>query len=635
MYNPKIWYDGDIVTSGGLNNIEQGIAQNAHDIEDLQGALGGDLESYVNDWLESHPEATTTVQDGSITEVKLSDTLKLKTIKDYVTPEMFGAVGDGAADDFAAFVSCAEYANANNLPICVSDKTYFINGNRTITLKTDVYCFSSTFLLGANYTSRPVFAYMHDDAPEEQTGALSNFIANNHEVKESLKDKFFILDTLIKYGTASAPEAPDDETIKEVIVADDVFTDIYWCNNVADYQNRIVTITNISSTKEKGYSFSGCTIETNVPTGKIKRFLLIERNNITLDNITINVGSTTGGAAVIQCNNSNNITINNIKTLSEQNGSTWGYDFAFGYCANIYVNNVKGINAWSSISSRGLKNYTLTNSRVTTFDCHWNGFGIFNCINNIMEDGPHLGYGNGVLNVINCSCKKVAIRYDYLQSWYGDINIENTVTVDGVHLQYPDIIEHDYDDFFNEFKLPKISIKNCVTPDRILYLRMPDGEASRVVRNYLTIENTKFSRISVPNKHVCYYATLLNVPYSSQIISQLQDCAIILFSNYKEIGTSFNIIGATADGTGVLETNGQMVVLSLTGNVTHDYTAWEIIGTLPEGYRPTTDKYFVATIGRTNIVTLLLSKTGPVSIITPISANNDMLAGTVSYIAAH
>lgn len=35
MYNPKIWYDGDIVTSGGLNNIEQGIAQNAHDIEDL------------------------------------------------------------------------------------------------------------------------------------------------------------------------------------------------------------------------------------------------------------------------------------------------------------------------------------------------------------------------------------------------------------------------------------------------------------------------------------------------------------------------------------------------------------------------------------------------------------------------
>lgn len=41
MYNPKIWYDGDIVTSGGLNNIEQGIAQNAHDIEDM----GDDIET--------------------------------------------------------------------------------------------------------------------------------------------------------------------------------------------------------------------------------------------------------------------------------------------------------------------------------------------------------------------------------------------------------------------------------------------------------------------------------------------------------------------------------------------------------------------------------------------------------------
>ena len=76
MYNPKIWYDGDIVTSGGLNNMEQGIAQNAHDIEDLQGALGGNMESYVNDWLESHPEATTTVQDGSITYNKLNANVK-------------------------------------------------------------------------------------------------------------------------------------------------------------------------------------------------------------------------------------------------------------------------------------------------------------------------------------------------------------------------------------------------------------------------------------------------------------------------------------------------------------------------------------------------------------------------------
>ena len=53
----------------------------------------------VNDWLDNHPEATTTVQDGSLTEAKFSDSLKLKAIKDYVTPQMYGALADGVADD--------------------------------------------------------------------------------------------------------------------------------------------------------------------------------------------------------------------------------------------------------------------------------------------------------------------------------------------------------------------------------------------------------------------------------------------------------------------------------------------------------------------------------------------------------
>ncbi len=56
----------------------------------------------VSAWLDDHPEATTTVEDGSLTEQKFSTSLKYKTIKDYVTPEMFGAIGDGVADDTTA-----------------------------------------------------------------------------------------------------------------------------------------------------------------------------------------------------------------------------------------------------------------------------------------------------------------------------------------------------------------------------------------------------------------------------------------------------------------------------------------------------------------------------------------------------
>lgn len=69
----------------------------------------------VSAWLEEHPEATTTVQDASLTEAKFTDSLKLKTIKDYVTPEMYGAVGDGNADDSTAFENAV---NSGKLVYC-------------------------------------------------------------------------------------------------------------------------------------------------------------------------------------------------------------------------------------------------------------------------------------------------------------------------------------------------------------------------------------------------------------------------------------------------------------------------------------------------------------------------------------
>lgn len=92
--------------------------------------LTGNTEQAIFDWLDDHPEATTTVQDGSITSEKLSselraeianassdvqdgaitkskfsDDLVIAKIDNYASPMDFGAVGDGVADDTAAFVA--------------------------------------------------------------------------------------------------------------------------------------------------------------------------------------------------------------------------------------------------------------------------------------------------------------------------------------------------------------------------------------------------------------------------------------------------------------------------------------------------------------------------------------------------
>lgn len=56
----------------------------------------------VASWLNEHPEATTTVQDGSITEQKIFSDFLPYIKNDYVTPQMFGAKGDGITDDTKA-----------------------------------------------------------------------------------------------------------------------------------------------------------------------------------------------------------------------------------------------------------------------------------------------------------------------------------------------------------------------------------------------------------------------------------------------------------------------------------------------------------------------------------------------------
>lgn len=77
-----------------------------------------DVSESVQAWLDEHPEATTTVQDGSLTYKKLvTGTLG------YVTPEMFGAKGDGITDDTAAIKS----AIASGHPIYFPDGTYIVS----------------------------------------------------------------------------------------------------------------------------------------------------------------------------------------------------------------------------------------------------------------------------------------------------------------------------------------------------------------------------------------------------------------------------------------------------------------------------------------------------------------------------
>lgn len=101
-----------------------------NDFSDNISANYNQLIQWVNDWfdnvdianelipavdsvLSSHPEWVTTVMDGSLTVDKFTSDLKLATVKDYVTPQMYGATGDGTTDDTQAFTDMFASDNVN------------------------------------------------------------------------------------------------------------------------------------------------------------------------------------------------------------------------------------------------------------------------------------------------------------------------------------------------------------------------------------------------------------------------------------------------------------------------------------------------------------------------------------------
>ena len=118
---------GDAETASNAANTAVAAKNSALEIQQ-------DVHQYtasaINNWLDDHPEATTTVQDGSLTYKKL-----VTGTMGFVTPEMFGAVGDGVTDDTTAIENLF-----NNDGIIIFDQTkeYRVSGPITVSSNTIV-----------------------------------------------------------------------------------------------------------------------------------------------------------------------------------------------------------------------------------------------------------------------------------------------------------------------------------------------------------------------------------------------------------------------------------------------------------------------------------------------------------------
>lgn len=74
----------------------------------------------------------------------------------YITPEEFGAIGNGTTNDSRAFTECFASANANHKYILLSNKTYLITNTLTNISNTNIIGINATILLGDNTFTKQI-----------------------------------------------------------------------------------------------------------------------------------------------------------------------------------------------------------------------------------------------------------------------------------------------------------------------------------------------------------------------------------------------------------------------------------------------------------------------------------------------
>ena len=407
----------------------------------------------------------------------------------YVTPEEFGAIGDGTTNDSSAFNACIAKANETGKYVLLSNKTYLITNTLTSIRKTNIIGINATILLGdntfTNQISKCVFSnitFIRD--VESDLPLTENFFSSQFKYC-NFGDINYLFNN-ISSGVNTLEHLLLDECNldnTQLINATNQFNGVVYSINKTvfyydnDYKQRTSIISGYIG---GGFIFNNCTFSKFEPDGIIELFGSLD--NFEFNNCYINVND-----------NANTFILPNISNVEKQ-------QITFNNC---YISNNN--NYLVDVYSTNNTVLPTVNIKYSTLKVN----AIFNAKNecslwlenNQIDTKPIINAGVGKVNIVEIQ-QKYSDTSENIFPWTTEPTptVENNVSLNKIGIDRYYVLTESKDknvkklDYY--FKYDLNYLPSAPYYSNNLFIRDLDLEGYTVKRSYLSNNTCKLKNKS-------------------------------------------------------------------------------------------------------------------------------------------
>lgn len=404
----------DVKYIGGHPICDATAREQAEQVDDRLSAyeeiFTSDVSESVQAWLDEHPEATTTVQDGSLTTAKF-----VTGALGYVSYEMFGAVLDGVHDDSSAVLSAHQYANSHNVPVIQRGGRLLVNFSG-VPIKTD--CDLALDFVITDSTPNDAYVIQHDSTTDV-TASLDIAAGANTVTDAVLKGHFcvpYIESDALSLGIRNSGNiAHNVQFWHHQPLAADLNGNILTMYPWMPVSGTGIQLRGYSRIDEKGVTIKGGNVIVNKTNAYgFPTLFRISRNNTKVADFTVNcpteINSKTSSGGLFAVHNCCNVLFSNINGLNHSVRASLAHSYVIDiYGAwNVRIENCNIMQGWGAMASHFSDTVCMENCTFNRWDGHYGVFGtniIHNC--NFVGLGMiRIGYGSGSVDIDGCTCSQ-------------------------------------------------------------------------------------------------------------------------------------------------------------------------------------------------------------------------------------